>query len=470
METPNRFVSRMQDTMYDRSVLRAVLIVSTMGSFLTPFIGSMINLAIPQIGSEFGADAILLGWIPTVYLLASAMFLIPIGKMADIYGRRKIFILGIIIIGLTAFLAPFSPSVMVLIALRAIQGFGSACIFGTAVAILTSAYPKEERGRVLGINVTGVYAGLSLGPVIGGVLTHYLGWRSIFFALVPLCIIVFVMVHRYLHEDWRDPKAPPFDLAGAGLYAGMICLGIYGITAIRSPTGIIALISAVILVPIFIHYERRTVYPVFDIRIFLRNRVFALSNIAALINYSATFAIAFLLSLYLQVVKGLDPQSAGLILVSQPLMQVLFSSWAGRLSDRIDPKYVASAGMGLNAVGLLILATITAETTIPTIITALLFLGFGFALFSSPNTNAVMSSVHIGEYGVAAGTVATMRQLGMVLSMGITLFLFGIFIGSMEIGPEQAADFIAAQRMAFLIYMGLCSFGVIISLARNRKE
>ncbi|MBR1368193.1 MFS transporter [Methanocalculus chunghsingensis] len=456
--------------MYDRSVLRAVLIVSTMGSFLTPFIGSMVNLAIPQIGSEFGADAILLGWIPTVYLLASAMFLIPIGKMADIYGRRKIFTIGILIIGLTAFLAPFSPSIMVLIGIRALQGIGSACIFGTSVAILTSAYPKEERGRALGINVTGVYAGLSLGPVIGGVLTHYLGWQSIFFALVPLCMIVLVMVHRYLDEDWRDPKAPPFDLAGAGMYAGMIFLGIYGITSITSMKGVISLISALILLPIFIEYQRRTAFPVFDIRIFIRNRVFAFSNIAALINYSATFAIAFLLSLYLQVVKGIDPQSAGLILVSQPLMQVLFSSWAGRLSDRIDPKYVASVGMGLNAVGLLILATITAGTTIPTIILALLFLGFGFALFSSPNTNAVMGSVQSSEYGVASGTVATMRQLGMVLSMGITLFLFTIFIGSMEIGPGQAADFIAAQRMAFLIYMGLCSIGVIISLVRGERE
>ena len=460
----------LQDTMYERSVLRAVLIVSTLGSFLTPFIGSMVNLAIPQIGSEFGADAILLGWIPTVYLLASAMLLIPIGKMADIYGRKKIFTIGIVIIGVTSFFAPFSPTVMVLIALRAFQGIGSACIFGTSVAILSSAYPKEERGKALGINVTGVYAGLSLGPVIGGVLTHYLGWRSIFFVLVPLCIIVLMMINRYLHDDWIDPKAPPFDLAGAGMYGGMLFFGIYGVTSITSMTGIISLILAIILLLIFIKYERCKAFPVFDIRIFVRNRVFAFSNIAALINYSATFAIAFLLSLYLQVVKGLDPQSAGLILVSQPLIQVLFSSWAGRLSDRIDPKYVASAGMGLNALGLLILATITAETAISTIILALLFLGFGFALFSSPNTNAVMGSVPSREYGVASGTVATMRQLGMVLSMGITLFLFTIFIGATQIGPQQSADLISVQRVAFLIYMILCSFGVIVSLVRGGKE
>lgn len=453
-----------------RSWLRLILIISTLGSFLTPFIGSMVNLALPQIGAEFSADVILIGWISTIYLLSSAMFLIPLGKISDIYGRKKVFLTGIVITGITSLLIPFSPTLPLLIALRGIQGIGSACIFGTSVAIVSSVFPKEERGRALGINVTGVYAGLSLGPVIGGFVTHYLGWRSIFFILVPLCFLIIYVVTRYIHEDWADPTVHPFDITGALFYSGMVFFGIFGVTSITRAEGVISLLILVLLIPLFLRHERKTLYPVFDIRIFRNNRVFTFSNIAALINYSATYAIAFLLSLYLQLVQGFDPKSAGLILVSQPLMQALFSPWAGRLSDRIEPRYVASAGMGLNALGLIVLAGISADTTLPVIVLALFFLGFGFALFSSPNTNAVMGSVKPTEYGVASGTVATMRLLGMALSMGITLFLFTLFIGAVEIGAEVAAELVLAQRVGFMIYAVLCLIGVVISLARGAKS
>ncbi len=453
----------------NRSWLRLILIISTLGSFLTPFIGSMVNLALPQIAAEFSADAIQLGWVPTIFLLCSAMFLIPVGKLSDIYGRKKVFLIGIIITGLTSFLIPFSPTFPVLIALRGLQGIGSACIFGTSVAIVSSVFPKEQRGKALGINVTGVYAGLSLGPVIGGLLTHYLGWRSLFFILVPLCIFIIFAVTRWITVDWAAADVPSFDLVGALLYASVVFCGIFGITSITSKEGVVALILFFLLLPIFLSHETKVHNPIFDMRIFKNNRVFTFSNIAALINYSATFAIGYLLSLYLQIIKGLDPKSAGLVLVSQPLMQVLFSPWAGRLSDRIEPRYIASAGMGLNAIGLFILAGVSEETTLPIIILALLFLGFGFALFSSPNTNAVMGSVQKTDYGIASGTIATMRQFGMVLSMGITLFLFTIFIGAVEIGAEQASGFIITQRYAFIIFALLCIVGFVISLARGRK-
>ncbi len=451
------------------SWLRLILIISTLGSFLTPFIGSMVNLALPQIAAEFSADAIQLGWIPTIFLLCSAMFLIPVGKLSDIYGRKKVFLIGVAITGLSSFLIPFSPSFPLLIALRGLQGIGSACIFGTSVAIVSSVFPKEQRGKALGINVTGVYAGLSLGPVIGGLFTHYFGWRSLFFILVPLCIFVIFAVTRWIKVDWADTDAPPFDLVGALLYAGVVFCGIFGITSITSPEGIVSLLLFFLLLPIFLSYEARVPHPIIDLGIFRNNRVFTYSNIAALINYSATFAIGYLLSLYLQIIKGLDPKSAGLVLVSQPLMQVLFSPWAGKLSDRIEPRYIASAGMGLNAIGLFILAGVSEETTVPIIVLALLFLGFGFALFSSPNTNAVMGSVQKADYGIASGTIATMRQFGMVLSMGITLFLFTIFIGAVGIGSEQASEFIITQKYAFLIFAVLCIVGVFISLARGRS-
>lgn len=442
--------------------------VSTIGSFLTPLIGSMVVLALPQMAAEYSANAILVGWVPTIYILVTAMFLIPIGRISDIYGRKKVFLAGILIIALSSFCAPFSPSFPFLIACRALQGIGSACIFGTSVAIISSAFPREELGRALGVNVTGVYAGLALGPLIGGLLTQYLGWRSIFFVMVPVCILIIIIVCRFIHEEWIDPKSPQFDLPGSILYATLVFFGVTGITMITQPAGVIALFISLILLAVFIRHGMRTPFPVFDPRIFLQNRVFALSNTAALINYSSTFAISFLLSLYLQIVKGFSPQSAGLILIAQPLMQVLFSPWAGRLSDRYEPGIVASLGMGLNALGLFALSSITGETGILMLIMALLFIGSGMALFSSPNTNAVMRSVTPGEYGVASATMATMRQAGMAFSMGITLFLFTIYIGQAEIGPSEAAALVSAQQVAFWIYALLCIVGVLISLVRVR--
>lgn len=207
--------------------------------------------------------------------------------------------------------------------------------------------------------------------------------------------------------------------------------------------------------------------PVFEVNLFRHNRVFAFSNLAALINYVATFAISFLLSLYLQMIKGLHPQEAGMILIAQPIVQAFFSPYAGRLSDRIQPRIVASIGMGLTTMGFSLFIFLDEETTIPFIAACLILHGFGFALFSSPNTNAVMSSIEKRFYGVASGTLGTMRSTGQMFSMGMVMLIFAIFIGRAQITPPYYPLFLKSVRGTSLLFTALCLAGIFASLSRG---
>ena len=432
----------MGNRMDNNVVKKVVLVVATMAAFLSPFMGSSINIALPSIGKEFAMDAILLSWVATSYLLAAAVFLVPFGRIADIYGRKKIFTYGILIYTAASFLSAISTSVFMLISSRILQGMGGAMIFGTGVAMLTSVFPVGERGRALGINVAAVYLGLSLGPLLGGFLTEHFGWRSIFLANVPLGLIIIASVFWKLKGEWAEAKGQKFDLGGSMIYSLALVAIMYGLSLLPAISGIWVIIIGVLGILTFIRWEMKVGSPVLHMNLFKNNTVFAFSNLAALINYSAIFAVAFLLSLYLQYIKGLSPQNAGLILVSMPAVQAIFSPVAGRLSDRIEPQILASVGMGLTTIGLVLFTFLNQNTAIGFILVSLIILGFGFALFSSPNINAVMSSVEEKFYGVASATLATMRQIGMMLSMGIAMLIFAIFIGRVEISPEYYPVFV----------------------------
>jgi len=449
---------------------RTVLLIATMASFLTPFMGSAINIALPSIGKEFAMDAILLSWVATAYLLAAAVALVPFGRIADIYGRKKIFTYGILIYTISSLLSAISTSAVMLISFRILQGIGGAMIFGTGVAILTSVFPVGERGKALGINVAAVYLGLSLGPLLGGFLTQHFGWRSIFLLNVPLGLIIIASIFWKLKGEWAEAKGEKFDLGGSIIYSLALVAIMYGLSLLPAMSGIWAIIIGILGILTFIRWETRVESPILHMSLFKNNTVFAFSNLAALINYSATFAVAFLLSLYLQYTKGLSPQNTGLILVSMPAVQAIFSPLAGRLSDRIEPRTLASAGMGLTTIGLVLLTFLNQDTAIGFILVSLIVLGFGFALFSSPNTNAIMSSVEKRFYGVASATLATMRQIGMMFSMGIVMLIFAIFIGRVEISPEYYPVFVRSVKIAFVIFAILCFGGIFASLARGKTR
>ena len=451
----------------------AALVAATLASLLTAFTGSSINIALPQVGQDFSMDAILLSWIPTSFLLAAAMFLVPIGRLADIHGRKKVFTVGTAVFTLASLVAGLAPTAIVLIAARALQGIGSAMISGTGIAILTSVFPTNERGRVLGINVAAVYLGLSLGPPLGGILTQQLGWRAIFFVTIPLGLVIIGFVLWLLDGEWAGAKGESFDLAGSGIYALALVALMYGFSELPDLLGAVLLAVGLAGFAGFAAWELRTKSPVLNLALFVGNRPFTFSNLAALIHYSAVYAVTFLLSLYLQYIKALTPQQAGLVLIFQPVVQFIFSPGAGRLSDRVEPRILASIGMVLTSTGLLLLVFIGQDTPLWAIIGILILLGFGYAIFSSPNMNAIMGAVDRRSYGVASGMLATMRLIGQMLSMGIATLLFALFLGRAEITPELYPQFLTSTKAAFAVFTVLCVLGVFASLARGdirRKE
>jgi MFS family permease len=303
-------------------------------------------------------------------------------------------------------------------------------IFVTGIAIITSVFPSGERGKAIGINVSAIFAGLVMGPLIGGILTQYLGWRSIFYLIVPLGILATILFTTKLRErDWAECKGEKFDLIGSILYAVSLLLILTGFSEITKFTGQTMIISGLIIIIAFVIWELRVDHPVLEIRLFLKNRKFAFSNLTALISFTGTFAVVFLLSLYLQFIKGLDPRGAGLILVTQSLIMVIMSPVSGRLSDKYESRILASIGMAITTLGLIIFAFLNAETSIYLIIFSLVLLGIGSGIFSTPNTHAIMNSVEKRYLGVASATSSTMRLMGQTLSMGIVLVIFSIYIG-----------------------------------------
>lgn len=416
-------------------------------------------------------DAVTLSWITTAYLLSAAMFLVPLGRIADIRGRRKVFLAGMVGYTVVSFLCTLSSSETMLIALRGLQGFADAMMFGTSTAIVTSVHPPEQRGRALGITVAAVYSGSALGPFVGGFLTQALGWRSIFWLTTLLGALVVALTFAKMRGEWADARGQKMDVIGSLLY-GLGLLGVmYGFRLLPSVHGAWPLAAGVVFLAGFVVREGRVAFPVLDMSLFRRNLVFAFSNLSALINYAATYALSFLLSLYLQYVKGLSPQAAGLVLLAQPVMMAVFSPLAGRISDRVEPRIVASAGMAMSAAGLFLTSLLSENSPLGVIVGILVLCGLGFAFFSSPNTSAIMGSVPRRQYGVASATTGVMRLVGQMLSMGIAALIIALYVGEVQITPLQHAAFLRAFRTGFLVCAAMCLLGILASLTRgNLRE
>ncbi|OEC87676.1 MULTISPECIES: MFS transporter [Methanobacterium] len=448
----------------------AILLIATLASFLTPFMGTSLNVALPTISSELTVNAILLSWITTAFFLTSAMFAVPFGKIADIYGMKKIFTYGIVILTVASFLAAVATSAEFLIITRVVQGIGSAMIFVTGLAIITSIFPSKERGKAIGINITAVYVGLVMGPVLGGFLTQYLGWRSIFCFVVPLGLLVIALVLWKMNgKEWAACKGEKLDYWGSLLYILMLALILIGFSNITGTLGMTMVILGIVGFIGFVIWELKVENPVLEIKLFLNNRMFAFSNLATLISYMGLFAVGFLLSLYLQFIKGFDPNVTGLILVVQTAFMVIISPFAGRLSDKFDSGKLASLGMGIITIGLLIFAIITAETSVYVIILGLAILGIGVGIFSAPNTHTIMGSVERKYFGLASATVSTMRLLGQTFGMGLILAIFAVYVGAVQFNSQNYPELLTSIQVAFSISVILSIIAVFASLARNRK-
>jgi len=451
----------------DKKQLSIVLCATTLSAFITPFMGSSVNVALPVMAQDLSMTALTLSWVPSSFLLAAAITLVPLGRLADICGRKKFFFWGAIIFTLASLLCSWSPTATFLILARIIQGIGGAMIFSTGTAILVAAFPVRERGGILGINIAAVYVGLTIGPFVGGLLTEQLGWRCIFLFTALFGFMMLLLILFMAKEEWQSANGEHFDFTGSLLYAIALFAVMYGFSLLPDLQAGGLILFGIVCLFFFIRHQLRVPYPLLNIHLFRDNRVFAFSNLAALINYCATFAVTFLLSLYLQHIQALTPLQAGMILIAEPAVQASFSPLAGRLSDRFEPGIIASIGMALNVAGLIPLMFINFATSISYIVFCLIVLGLGFALFSSPNVNAAMSAVENKYYGIASATLATMRMIGQMFSMGITMLVFAVFLGDRPL-DQAGALLMQCIQLIFFILGILCCAGIFASLARGK--
>lgn len=444
-----------------------ILILITIATFLNPFTGTAINLALPVIGTEFSADATTLAWVSSAYLLSSVIFLLPAGKLGDSRGKVTVFMAGIVVYTAGAILTIFTPTIGTLLVFRFLQGIGGAMLYANSVALITHLYPAGERGYAIGLNITAVYAALSLGPFLGGILTQFFGWRSIFVVTALIAAPVLFSADKF-PAFLNDRHREDFDIPGLVLSSALILCLFLGLAKATTPTGLALLAAALLLGVAFYRVERRHPSPLLPVSLLASNRVFASSNLAALINYSATYAVGFLLSLYLQYIRGYEPVAAGTLLLVQPIAQVFIAPISGRLADRVQPGHIASVGMALSAVCLFGLATISDTTPVMAIVALLAVLGIGLGLFSSPNTTAIMGCVEARFYGSASAMTAMMRSLGMMLSMGAVLVVFAVIMGSTVVTPAIFPEFQRSLHLIFLAFGVFSALGVVLSLLRNR--
>jgi MFS family permease len=448
-----------------------LLVAITLCGFLGAFTVSATNIALPMIESEFRVSALALSWIPLAYVLATAAALMPMGRIADLHGHKRSFIWGLRVFAALLLATAFAPSAEVLMALRAAQGIAGALAITASTAIVTFAYPLKERGRALGLFAAGPYLGFTLGPVLGGVVIHNSGWRTLFLVVGALGVAnCLIPLWRLRGVEWRQPKRARFDILGSALYAMALPALLLGFTSLPSLLGTILVVAGAAGLATFIWWEKRAADPLLNVGLFRHNRVFAFSNMAAFISYASTLAVTFLMSLYLQYTRGLNPQTAGFVLVAGAFVQAAFSPVAGRAADRIEARLVASAGMCLCVLGLLGLVFVGEDTAYWYVVAMLCLLGLGFAFFAAPITHAVMGSVEKRHVGVASSTLATVRWAGQNLSIGLAGLILAIVVGGQAIEPAVYPRILTAVRISFVVLTVLCVLGVAASLVGPRRE
>ncbi|MCL2143712.1 MAG: MFS transporter [Methanomassiliicoccaceae archaeon] len=441
---------------------RIVLIACCLAGFISPLLTTMINLAVPTIGLEFNISAHDQGWLVMSFFLSSVAFLVPMSRLSDLYGKRKLFIIGIVIVLLSSLASAVANSFSVLLVWRIVAGIGTACISSTSISMIAQVYPRSQRGLPLALNTMCIYIGASLGPGLGGLITEMFGWRTMFLALIPFSIAAFITMF-YFKTDFRTSEGEPFDIKGSMLYGVGIVVMMYGIITLPSVISAAFAAAGAVLLVAFFRFETKEKYPVLMVKLF-SGRTYRRSTIAAFLNYGSSYAVIFTLSLYLQNVGGMSPGAAGLIILLQPLTQAIVTPFAGRASDRMNPRILTTSGMIMMCVGTALMMTLSVDVVIYRVYLTLFFTGLGYALFSSPNTNMIMGSVSAKNYSEASGVISVMRQVGMMSSVAIVMCMISVMMGTTaNITPDMYGAFIDSVRYSFAVCFMLAVAGAVMT-------
>ncbi len=452
----------------DATIQRVAVVLVMLNSVSTAMMLTGVNVALPQMALELELDAVTLSWIPMSYLMASAVCVLSFGRLADMYGRKRIYLLGTLGVVVTSIFTGLAQSETQLIIGRLCQGMASAMVFSTNVAIISSVFPPARRGTAIGYTVSAIYLGLSLGPMAAGWLVEFVSWRAAFFIHVPLALVVLYIGLTRLPIEWRADERGKFDVLGAFLYGVAIVTLMTGVSWLPSAVGFSLVVAGSAGIWLFFRHEHRHPHPLFDVGLFYTNRIFTMSCLTSLAMYTATFANVVLVSLYLQYLKAVPPSTAGLVMMAQPLMMAAMSPFAGRLSDNTEPRVIASLGMGLTTVGLLAMATLDVSSSLTRVVMCLVVTGLGFSLFTSPNANAIMGAVGPSDYGRAASAISVMRVIGQMTSMGLVAMIFALTFGPRQITPELYGPLADTIQICFALGALLCAVGAGLSMSRGR--
>lgn len=446
-----------------------LLLICTVLSFFTVFAVNAVTIVIPTIAAEYHMSNIMQNWITIIFLLVVAVLSVPAGQITGKYGLRKVTIISTILFIIISIVNVLVTSQEQFLACRLILGIALAFINVTSMAMIVSAFPPEERGTSLGINITGVYIGLSLSPVLGGILNYNLGWRSVVLFGVPFLFVILALLLTTIKDEWITFEGIPIDIKGALSYGVGMALFMYGFTILNTQMGMILTVLGVIILIVFAVIEMRQDHPVFDIR-FFKNHKFLSANFASLCAYLATYAVTTILNYHLQYIKGFDSQTAGLILLVAPLCQVVLAPIAGRLSDRFVPQILAAIGMALGTISLFLFSSLDSATSMTFLVAAMIIYGVGFGLFSPPNTNVIMGSVPPNDTSIASASVATMRTVGQAMSMGILTLVFAFIMGDVPIIEQYYPLLIQSCQITCIICVVLCILSVFASFVGIKSE
>lgn len=448
-----------------------VLITVCIAQFMAPFMLTAVGVALPSLGRDLHATAMQLGLIEQLYVVSLAMGMLAFGRLGDIVGQRRVLLPGLAVFTALTCSLGFTQSVDMIMIQRFFQGMGACMVLSGSLALVAAAYPPELRGRTIGIVSACTYAGLSLGPVIGGFVTGHFGWRYVFLMSVPIGLAATAMCLCGMKDTPRNAFGERMDWRGGLFYAASVALLMLGAAhAKERPLGPAMIAGGVLGLAVFLRLQARTKSALLDINLLTRNRFFTLSCLAALGNYAATFGITFMMSLYLQYAKGLPPRLAGFLLLFQPVAQLVASPIAGRLTERYEAPRLATIGMCLSSIGLLAAAaTLRTDTPIWLLGMELVVIGAGFGIFITPNSTAIMGSVQKRQFGLASGMIASMRTLGMAVSMTSVTLIFSLLMGNAAITADTLPAFLNSMRVGLTAFAVFSCLGVILSFWRGKK-
>lgn len=448
-----------------------VLVVVGIGSFMSALDMSVANIILPVVRADLNSDVATVEWVVTVYLLVISGLLLSFGRLGDLRGHKRVYVSGLLIFVLGSALCGFASTVGMLIATRALQALGAAMLFSTAPALVTRSFPAAHRGRALGLQATMTYLGLTVGPALGGLLTHQLGWRAVFFINVPIAVLALALSLHFIPTDRPAERTEGFDRPGAmtfmaGLVAILVGLNQGHAWGWTSPGILLSLAMGVLLLTLFLTIERRVAAPMLDLSLF-NSRLFSAATLSAVLNYVSVFGILFLLPFYLIQGRGMSPEQAGLLLAVQPLVMTVVAPLSGTLSDRIGSRLPATLGMAVLATALVVLSRLGPESPLLHVAGGLALAGVGAGLFTSPNNSALMGAAPRHRQGIAAGVLATARNVGMVLGVGLAGAVFTTVLAQGEAQASPTALFDAID-VSFLVAAPFALLGMLTSAVRQR--